>query len=106
MSKKNKAEDLLWFIDHSPSPYHAVAELVRRLENSGFEALDEGDAYALKAGDRRYVVREDSSLIAFVVGTAPVTKAGFSIVGAHTDSPCLKLKPKPLSKKANCFALN
>ncbi len=104
-SPRAQAEDLIGFIDRSPSPYHAVQELVRRLENAGFEPLDEKAPFELEAGSRRYVVREDSSLIAFVVGKKPVAEAGFAIVGAHTDSPCLKLKPLPLIERHGCLAL-
>lgn len=89
------AEDLLWLLDASPSPFHAVLELARRLDNAGFTPLDEGDEWQLVPGDQHYVVRQDSSLIAFIVGQAPPEEAGFDIVGAHTDSPCLKLKPRP-----------
>ena len=66
MAKKTKgttkayAEDLLWFVDSSPSPFHAVRELVRRLETSGFTELDEREEYKLKSSARHYVIREDS----------------------------------------------
>jgi aspartyl aminopeptidase len=112
MKKKGKettrayAEDLMWFTDASPSPYHAVMEMVRRLENAGFMPYDEKETFALEPGDRGYVIREDSSLLAFVIGDAPPEKAGFSIVGAHTDSPCLKLKPKPVVQKQGFIGLS
>ena len=85
--------DLLAFLDRSPTPYHAVAESVRRLEAAGFRTLDEADAWALAPGDRATVVRGDGSLLAFVVGSAAPAEAGFRAVGAHTDSPNLRLKP-------------
>ena len=61
-------DDLLAFIDRSPTPYHAVAEAASRLEASGYSRLDETDAWSLSAGDRRYVVRAGGSLAAFEVG--------------------------------------
>ncbi len=87
--------DLLAFIDRSPTPYHAVAEGVRRLEAAGFVALSERDVWDHSPGARRFVVRADGSLVAFQVGSLPPAQSGFHIVGAHTDSPNLRLKPQP-----------
>ncbi|MBW2267642.1 MAG: M18 family aminopeptidase [Deltaproteobacteria bacterium] len=87
--------DLLSFIDRSPTPYHAVAEAVRRLEVAGWSAASEADVWELSPGDRRYVVRGEGSLVAFEVGSAAPAETGFRIVGAHTDSPNLRLKPRP-----------
>lgn len=85
--------DLLQFIDRSPTPYHAVATAVRRLEEAGYTRLEEADAWSVSPGDRRYVVRAGGSLAAFEIGSRPPAEAGFRIVGAHTDSPNLRLKP-------------
>ena len=85
--------DLLRFIDHSPTPFHAVARAARRLASVGFTALAEAEDWRFAAGDRRYVVRNDGSLIAFALGGKPPAAAGFRIIGAHTDSPNLRIKP-------------
>ncbi len=95
MTPHDAAVDLLAFIEASPTSCHAVAESARRLVAAGFTALSEGDAWPLAAGDRRFVTRGDGSLIAFVTGASPPHRAGFGIVGAHTDSPLLKLAPRP-----------
>ncbi len=87
--------DLLDFIARSPTPYHAVAETVRRLESAGFRECRETDLWQLAPGDRRYAVRNEGSLVAFELGEAPPAEAGFRIVGAHSDSPNLRLKPRP-----------
>jgi aspartyl aminopeptidase len=87
--------DLLGFIDRSPTPYHAVAEAARRLEACGFEALREEEPWSLEPGARRHAIRAGGSLVAFQVGSASPAEAGFRIVGAHTDSPNLRLKPRP-----------
>lgn len=86
--------DLLAYIDASPTPYHAVAESVRRLEGLGWQAMAETEVWDLSPGDRRYVVRGDGSLIAFEGGAVSPADAGFRIVGAHTDSPNLRIKPR------------
>jgi aspartyl aminopeptidase len=90
-----RVADLLAFIDRSPSPYHAVVEAVRRLAAHGFTALAEGEAWALEPGARHTVVRGDGSLLALQVGSESPAEAGFRVVGAHTDSPNLRLKPRP-----------
>jgi aspartyl aminopeptidase len=90
-----EAHDLLHFVDASPTPYHAVAEVVRRLEAAGYVRWSEEDAWQADAGAKAYVVRNGGSLIAFHVGSKPPAEGGFHIVGAHTDSPNLRLKPRP-----------
>jgi len=85
--------DLLSYIDRSPTPYHAVTETAARLEAAGFTAVEEGDLWAHEPGARHYAVRAGGSIVAFEVGRAAPSAAGFRIVGAHTDSPNLRLKP-------------
>ncbi len=87
------ARDLVAYIDASPTPYHAVAEAVRRLTRAGFRECTETELWSLDPGDRRFVVRHGGSLIAFQVGSESPVEGGFRIVGAHTDSPNLRLKP-------------
>ena len=86
---------MLDLIDASPTPFHAVAAVAARLEEAGYSRLQEADAWTLSAGAKHYVTRNGSTLIAFEVGSAPVAEAGFRLVGAHTDSPNLRLKPHP-----------
>ena len=95
MSATASVRDLLDFIDASPSPWHAVASVEQRLQHQGFSRLDETQSWQLKTGDRRYVIRDDSSIIALVIGDKPLTTTGFKILGAHTDSPGLRVKPRP-----------
>jgi aspartyl aminopeptidase len=90
-----QARDLLAYIDQSPSPFHAVAETTRRLVAAGYKQLFEGDAWQLSPGDRFFVVRGDATLAAFELGTEPPEEAGFRLIGAHTDSPTLRIKPQP-----------
>jgi aspartyl aminopeptidase len=88
-------QDLLSYIDRSPTPYHAVEETVRRLEAAGFARLSEADVWDHSPGARFFVVRHQGSVVAFEVGSQPPAQAGFRIIGAHTDSPNLRLKPQP-----------
>ena len=87
------ARDLLAFIDASPTPYHAIAEVSRRLAGAGFRECREDELWALSPGDRRLVVRNGGSLVAFQVGSESPVEGGFRIVGAHSDSPNLRAKP-------------
>ncbi len=89
------AHALLQYIDASPTPFHAVAHSTRLLEDAGFARLREEDSWQLQPGDRAYVVRGGSSLAAFVCGSVPPHDAGFLLIGAHTDSPNLRIKPAP-----------
>lgn len=100
-----QAQDLLAFIDASPSPWHAVATCETRLTAAGYTRLDETERWTLKAGDRRYVVRGGSSIIAFIVGSQPAATTGLRLIGAHTDSPGLRLKPKPTEDNAGMVRL-
>ncbi len=94
-STRQQAQDLLDFIDASPSPWHAVATCEQGLQAAGFARLDETERWTLQAGDKRYVVRGGAAIIAFVVGRAALAESGLRIIGAHTDSPGLRIKPKP-----------
>ncbi len=87
-------DDLAAFVAASPSSYHAAAEAARRLTESGFSPLDEAGAWEIMPGGRYLVVR-DGSIVAFAVPEGATALTPFAIVGAHTDSPGFKLKPKP-----------
>jgi aspartyl aminopeptidase len=93
------------FIAAACTPFHAVAEIARRLEAGGFLAIDEGGMRSVTPGGRYYVTRNGSSIIAFVCGKLAPPLAGMRMVGAHTDSPCLMVKPAPEKLRNGCFQL-
>ncbi|MCE3025962.1 M18 family aminopeptidase [Salinicola sp. DM10] len=84
---------LIDFLARSPSPWHATANLIERLEAAGYRRLRETDSWQLAPGDKVYVTRNDSSLIALQLPATPLQ--ALRMVGAHTDSPALRLKPQP-----------
>ena len=86
---------LISYLDASPTPYHAAAESARILRDAGFVALEETDRWALEPGVRAYTTRGGTSLIAFICGEKAPSEAGFLAIGAHTDSPNLRIKPNP-----------
>ncbi|WP_018415923.1 M18 family aminopeptidase [Teredinibacter turnerae] len=81
------------FLDASPTPYHACANLSLLFAAEGFTRLDENTRWQLEPGKKYFFTRGDSSFAAFVVGERPLEETGVRIIGAHTDSPCLKIKP-------------
>jgi len=91
---RQHAQALLDFIDQSPSPWHAVDTVANRLKAHGFKSLRENEPWQFKPAGKYFVVRDGGSIIAFVLGQAPLAETGLRIVGAHTDSPGLRLKPK------------
>jgi aspartyl aminopeptidase len=95
MNKQEFNESLLGFLDASPTPFHVTRNMCGMLKNAGFTELNEKDGWELKKGCKYFVTRNDSSLIAF---TYPHAK-DYVMVGTHTDSPNLKLKPNPVIKE-------
>jgi aspartyl aminopeptidase len=95
MIATQQVQQLLDFIDSSPSPSHAVNSMETQLQKFQFIRLDETEKWQLQSGGRYYVIRDDSSLIVFVPGQQPLVNSGFKLIGAHTDSPGLRIKPNP-----------
>jgi aspartyl aminopeptidase len=89
-----KNQQLLDFIESSPSPFHAVQSMSSRLLDADFTQIFEEDTWSLSPG-KYFICRNASSIVAFIIGTEDLTESGFRMVGAHTDSPCLKVKPNP-----------
>ncbi|HZK10105.1 MAG TPA: M18 family aminopeptidase [Clostridia bacterium] len=90
----NYAKDLITFIDAAPTMFQATAEAKKRLDEAGFTELSLTKLWTLKEKEGYYLSFNDSCLIAFRVGTRDLL--GFHLIGAHTDSPLLKLKPAPI----------
>ncbi|PCM46169.1 M18 family aminopeptidase [Marinobacter sp. ANT_B65] len=98
-------KDLLKFLNASPTPWHAVETMKKQLDAAGFEELDEKDDWSLELNHSYYVVRNGSSIVAFRTGSRDVSVSGLRMVGAHTDSPCLKVKPNPELRRKGFFQL-
>ncbi|WP_372611910.1 M18 family aminopeptidase [Halomonas sp.] len=91
MTQDDRLERLLDFLRRSPTPWHAVARMAERLDAAGFRRLDERETWRLMPGERVYVTRNDSSIIALQLPVDPLS--ALRLIGAHTDSPGLRLKP-------------
>ena len=86
------ADDLVDFLNASPSPFHAVAECARRLSAAGFVELRDADDWQIERPF--YLTRGGSTIAAVVPGTRSPSESGLRIIAAHTDSPNLRLKPR------------
>ncbi|MFF9013314.1 M18 family aminopeptidase [Streptomyces sp. NPDC014870] len=90
---RGHTDDLMTFLAASPSPYHAVANAAERLEKAGFRQVEETAAWDGTTGGK-YVIR-GGALIAWYVPEGASPHTPYRIVGAHTDSPNLRVKPQP-----------
>ncbi len=97
--------ELMAYLGDSPTPFHAVKNIQVALEDSGFKYLSESDQWDLQPGGRYYTTRNGSSIIALVVGRHSMLDNGIRMIGAHTDSPCLMVKPNPELVTNNYFKL-
>jgi aspartyl aminopeptidase len=103
MSQDDLIERLLDFLRRSPTPWHAAASMAARLEAAGFRRLDEREPWRLSPGERVYVTRNDSSIIALQLPEGELN--ALRMIGAHTDSPGLRLKPSAAQVSAGWLQL-
>lgn len=89
------AQDMIDFIYESPSQFHAVENLRNRLTAKGFIELGLRDQWKIEQGGKYFVTRNESALIAFVIGNGEIEEEGFRLVGSHTDAPTFRIKPAP-----------
>lgn len=94
MQKKTFNQGLLDYLRESPTPFHATSNMADLLLANSFSELIETQSWKLKPG-KYFVTRNQSSIIAFVLGQEDPVDTGIRMSGAHTDSPCLKVKPRP-----------
>ncbi|WP_405830756.1 M18 family aminopeptidase [Streptomyces sp. NBC_01176] len=90
---RGHTDDLMTFLAASPTPYHAVANAAERLEKAGFRQVAETDAWDGTSGGK-FVLR-GGAIVAWYVPEGAGPHTPYRIVGAHTDSPNLRVKPQP-----------
>nr|ALS04173.1 putative aspartyl aminopeptidase-like protein [Acartia pacifica] len=92
----DSAESLINFVHASPTPYHVVDNIQQRILSAGFVQLDEKKSWqgVLRPGGKYFYHRNSTTIVAFTIGGKYKPGNEFKIIGAHTDSPVLKLKPK------------
>lgn len=108
MNKELKfAEELIDFIYESPTAFHAVENVKKELEKNGFKELKEEEKWNIEKEGKYFVTKNDSAVTAFVVGKGKIQENGFKIIGAHTDSPCFRVKPNcEMVSEGTYFKLN
>ncbi|KAI0097083.1 peptidase [Daldinia grandis] len=101
MAPPRSALDFLDFVNASPTPYHAVHNSIERLAKAGFAPVRERDNWSstLRPGGKYYMTRNGSTIVAFAIGSKWKPGNPIAMLGAHTDSPCLRIKP--VSKKSS-----
>lgn len=93
--EKKLALELVDFLYDSPSACHGVKATQKILDENGFVEIKETDKWDLQAKGKYYVIKNDSALIAFEVGTGDIEETGLRLIGAHTDVPGFRIKPNP-----------
>ena len=93
--KKKLALDLIDFLYKSPTAHHSVKTIKERLDLNGFNEIKECDKWNLQKDGKYYIIKNDSALIAFVVGNGDIEEDGFKLIGAHTDAPGFRIKANP-----------
>ena len=106
MEVKSFAREVIEFIDDSPSTYHVVKNCSDILDENGFERIMLREKWEIKKGGKYFLKKSSSTIIAFTVGEDFDVKNGFKIFGAHTDSPCFRIKPSPEIVTENVVRLN
>ena len=99
-----QVNELLTFLREAVTPFHAVQAMSRRLADAGFEAVDSFDPDTMVPGSGYFMIRQGSSLIALRAGQGEIEQ-GLRLVGAHTDSPNLSVKPNPVVGRGGCVQL-
>ena len=99
-----QVNELLTFLREAVTPFHAVQAMSRRLADAGFEAVESFDPDTMVPGNGYFMIRQGSSLIALRAGQGE-TEQGLRLVGAHTDSPNLSVKPNPVVGRGGCVQL-
>ncbi|BBM51998.1 aminopeptidase 2 [Leptotrichia trevisanii] len=106
MEVKSFAREVIEFIDESPSAYHVVKNCSDILEENGFERVMPREKWELKKGGKYFLKKSSSTIIAITIGENFDVRKGFKIFGAHTDSPCFRIKPNPEMVTENMVRLN
>ena len=107
VSHQPLAHRAMAYLDASPDPFHATENACDRLIEAGFVRLDERDAWSsqLQRNGKYFYTRNRSCVVAFAIGGAFEPGNGVKVIGAHTDSPNLRVKPRSKRRAAGCLQL-
>src|SRR6056297_1897316 len=102
---RKTAKDLMQFLDNSPTAGWAAHTAEQILKENGFKKLKEQEKWKLKPGDKFYINRGGTATAARIVGKEGLTKTGFNVIGAHTDSPGFRVKNNSIYEKEGYIQL-
>lgn len=97
------SDELLEFINQSPTAFNATLTIRNMLEKEGYKEIKEEDLWKLNKGDKYYLIKNNSAIIAMEIGNDDIENHGFRLIGAHTDSPTFKIKPCPEMTVENTY---
>lgn len=100
------ADQFVAYLNEAATAFHACSTARTQLLEAGFTQIKESDQWSITAGGKYFFTRNGTALIAFTVGKDYEATNGFTIIGAHTDSPCFRVKATPCSTKADSLVLN
>ena len=103
---KSVAKDMVDYLDEGCSAFHAVEASRKRLVAGGFTEVSEGDSWDVSKGSKLFFTRGGTTIVAFTVGEAYEAGNGYTVLGAHSDSPCLRIKPVACVEKNEYLMLN
>lgn len=103
---KEYANNFIAFLNEACTAFHAVEAAKKRLLLAGFTELSEKSMWSLEKNGKYFFTRGGTTLMAFAVGGNYIPGNGFTVIGAHTDSPCLRIKPVTTITRSDCLMLN
>ena len=102
MNSENFAKDLIDFIYNSPTAFHAVSTSKELLNLNGFKELDLRKAWDIKVGQKYYITKNSSAIVAFTVNSDKIEREGYRIIGSHSDSTSFRIKTNAECRNRNC----
>lgn len=103
MDKNILVNDLLNFLNDSPTCYQAVDATKKKLDEAGFKELRKSESWNLEENGEYYIINNDSAIIAFRIGSMDLEDLKFHIIGSHSDSPTFRVKPKSEMKTKDAY---
>ena len=98
-------KDFIEFLNESCSHFHSVEKSKDILLRNDFTEIHEYNTWDLKVNGKYFFTRNGSTVVAFTIGGSYIPQNGFTVLGAHTDSPCLRIKPVACMKKTGTLNL-
>lgn len=103
MDKTHLINDLMAFLDSSPTCYQATDTIIEKLTSSGFVKLEKDSSWKLETNGKYFIANNDSAVIAFRIGNTSKDELRFHLIGSHSDSPTFRIKPSSEMAVKDCY---